>query len=197
MRGRTTQSGQIHTLEGFTAAFIILFAMLFAFQSVSVTPTSSSTASQQVETNNYVLADDVMATAAESGALKDAVLDWDDDDRSYNGTPLDRYQGRNPAGEFGDMLNELFFSQGLAYNIDIYCGGGRTKPFVERGEPSRHAITASQSIVLHDNDTLTHPDHDDTELWEADGFQSRICPQASEDSNLYNVMEVEITVWRM
>lgn len=198
-KGRKENSGQLHTLEGFTAAFLILFAILFAFQSVSITPTSSSTASQQVETNNYVLADDVLAAASADGSLKEAVLNWSDSNGSFRGAtgPRGEYQGRNPPGEFGEILDEAFFSQGLAYNIRVYCDGNTDgEQFVIRGTPSRHAITATETVVLYDNDTLTDTS---TELWETDShrYDSNVCPQASSDSSLYNVVEVRITVWRM
>jgi len=52
---------QAHTLEGFVAGVIVLLALVIAIQSVSVTPTSSSTASQEVETRQYYLADDVLS----------------------------------------------------------------------------------------------------------------------------------------
>lgn len=221
---KTLNRGQIHTLEGFAAAFIILGALLVAFQSVSVTPTSSSTASQQVETQNYVLADDWLSAAEESGALEEALLYWrhsddgvprfDEDGRDIN--PGSRgnqtYTNTVPDNTLGLMLERTFLQNGIAYNIELRCESPddsepETHDWMDAGQPSNHASTATQMVVLHQNDTLTHPESDDRELWETNVY-SDICPNLAEgdedsdylehtDSDVYNVMEVRLTVWRM
>jgi len=219
----TTDKGQAHTLEGFAAGIIVLLALVVAIQSVSVTPTSSSTASQAVETRQYYLADDVLSSTAASGDLKDALLEWNDTKASFDddlndsevGLRGQTYQGSNPENEFGDALERAFLSEGVAYNVDITCldpsGGMSEKRFINNGNPSKHASTATQTIVLHQNDTLTHDANPDTELWETERFGivcENLTPRpgddpddfeysGSADSGIYNVVGVRITVWRM
>lgn len=201
MRKQTTTTpdddgAQIHTLEGFAAAFLIMGAIMFAFQSVSITPTSSSTASQAVETQNFKLTDDALAAAAASGDLQDGLLNWSDSNRRYEGAERHRYyEGAPGPGNLGEMLNETFLSRGIAYNLEIRCDGqesGRT--WVTYGDPSKHAVTSTQKVILHDDDNLTSSDDhltlDDTN-W------GIYCDNVDPDSDIYNVVEVKITVWRM
>lgn len=201
--------GQLHTLEGFTAAFMILLAMFFAFQSVSITPTSSSTASQEVETQNYVLADDVLAALAENGTLKEAILKWDADGREFEGSPSGDhndaryYLGTSPPEPLGDILQETLLDRGIAYNIDLACDrtddNSRVREFVDFGEPSKHAVTATQRVILYEDDELREEDGSlkDERLVDEDGSPQYFCENVSEDSDLYNVVEVRITAWRM
>jgi len=190
------EDGQLHTLEGFAAAFIVLIAVLVAFQSVSITPTSSSTASQQVETQNYILADDLMSAADAEGALEDAILEWDEKDASFNGTR--EYAGETPNNEFGKMLEKVFLDEGVAYNVRLVCQypDKTTTNYITYGDPSMNAVTTSKRIVLHSDDKVNN-ETGTTELENASRFKSVVCPEASENSNFHNVIEVKVTAWRM
>jgi len=192
-------AAQIHTLESFAAVFIIVLSMLFAVQSVAITPTSSSTASQEVELQNYKTADDVLAQANANGTLREAVLDWNQSD-GFDGSSGDsrHVRGGNPDNRFGEELGAVFEERGLAYNVVLRCSeenGTKTVRYVRQGTPSKHASTARQTVVLYDEDEL----NGSTELEEegASQYRSRVCPDISEETALHNVMEVEVTVWRM
>lgn len=195
----TVQSrGQLHTLEGFTALVIILTAILFSLQAVSVTPTASSTASQVVETKNVIHTDDLLAASAADGSLEEAILNFSEGDATYAESNFSFYEGADPPGEFGDVLDQRFSQRGIVYNLEIFCEGNEDgKTLVDKGGPSSNAVSASHYIILHDDDTLTHNDNPNTKLENAGRFQSNVCPQTSSGSSLYNVVEVRITAWRM
>jgi len=193
---KDTRKAQLHTLEGFAAAFIVLTAMLVAFQSVSITPTSSSTASQQVETQNYMLTEDMLSAAGADGTLKDAILEWNETDASFNGTRS--FVGKTPNNDFGDMLEKVLLNQGVAYNVEFACGGSTTS-YIRYGDPSMHSVSTDYRITLHSDDEVNNVSKSDNKepLSEADNFQNSICPEGSENSNLHNILEVRITAWRM
>ncbi|MFW5929254.1 MAG: DUF7288 family protein [Halobacteriota archaeon] len=207
---RDEDRGQIHTIEGFTAAFIIIAAALYGVQSVAITPTSSSTASQEVELNNYKLADDVLATTNANGELKEALLNWSASDEEFRGSIRDDdyYKGTDPGdfdyggsvpGDLGDTLNETLTQRGLAYNIELTCADtGGTQMLAENGDPSNHASTATTVVSLYDHDEV-HSTSGDVTLAEveSDPDLEFYCERIDDDSTIHSAVEVKITIWRM
>ena len=197
---------QIHTLEGFTAAFIIVFALLFSVQAIGITPTSSSTASQAVELHNYKMVDDVLSQSKANGELKASMLYWNETDARFGESLEDRehYSGRlgntvpdvgeneDGTGDFGETLQSLH-RRGIAHNIHIVCDGSEHR-FVYNGQPSTHAVTASVTVQLYDQDTVKLENGGDKKLSEVDNYH---CSNISEDTDLHSVAEVRITAWRM
>ena len=187
--------GQVHTLEGFTAAFIVIFALLYGIQAIAITPTSSSTASQEVELYNHKIAGDVLDMSEANGDLKDAVLNWQNSTVGFNGSgeSIQYYSGISASnsvpGDFGETLSALD-KRGLVYNVDILCDGN-TVPFINNGEESLHTVTASTTLQLQDYNEMANGD----ELEDGD-YLAGNCGNVDEDSNLYNIIEVEMTVWR-
>jgi hypothetical protein len=199
------KKAQIHTLEGFTSAFIIVFALLFAVQAIGITPTSSSTASQAVELHNYKMVDDVLSQSKAKGELKASMLYWNETKGQFGESIEDRehYSGRlgntipdvggdEPSPKsFNDTLQTLH-KRGIAHNIHLMCGGQRNR-FVYNGQPSKHAVTASVTVQLYDQDKVNVTEGGKKNLSEVD----YICDDVSEDTDLHSVVEVRITAWRM
>lgn len=193
VRGSFGDRGQIHTLEGFTAAFIVLFALLFTMQAISITPTSSSTASQEVEEHNYKMAGDILDASKANGDLRDAVLNWDNDSEEFSGSvPGVVYYGgisNNVPGGFGDAL-DILREHGIAYNVEVVCSDNSVY-LVKNGEPSLNAVTARTSVQLFDHNEISGG----KELGEVDEVFGG-CENVDEDAELYNVVEVRLIAWR-
>jgi len=200
---------QIQTLEGFTAAFIIVLAVLFSVQAIGITPTSSSTASQAVELHNYKMVDDVLSQSKANGELKASMLYWNEttgsfaksiEDREYYsgrlGNTVPNVGGSAPSPEsFNETLQSLH-KRGIVHNIQLVCGGGGTERFVYNGQPSKNAVTASVTVQLYDQDkvNVTSPaGYNKKKLSEVD----YLCDDVSTNTDLYNTVEVRITAWRM
>ena len=185
---------QIHTLEGFAAAFVIIFAVLFGLQATATT--SPGTLDQEVAKYDQKLTNDVLlqskantnVTEADT-EMKAALLNWTRAD-GFNGSDNETYYTGNSSsvpGKFGDTLG-ILDGEGMTYNIELVCGGTRHY-FVRNGEGGKNPVSSSVAVTLNDDDTL----NDGTRLENAPGYP---CGNTDEDTNLYNVVEVSITAWR-
>lgn len=185
---------QMHTLEGVAAALLVIMASFYATQSITITPTSSSTASKEAESQIRQTAEDLLAQAWANGDLKDAVLNWSTTGNEFNGTGTSvYYRGEEPPGDFGESLDALFGDEGVAYNIDLRYKqfnntGVNTQTFLDNGEPTDNAVTARQMVVIHEDDVLG----DGTEV---NGSNYPV-DNIGRNKGLYNVVEVRLTVWR-
>jgi hypothetical protein len=201
--------GQAFTLEGVVGAIIILTAVVFALQSVVITPTTSGSVNPDVRQELQTEANDVLATAGqnETFGLQDYVLYWSQSTQRYAGSINQRvgYGSRTPPGNFGNLLLTTFSQRGRTYNVEFrYLTNetNRTKsvPFVYRGQPSDDAVTATYRVTLYDNQTLTAPGSPRVEIWQydtdptnnEDGYYP--IPNAI-DGPVYNIVEVRLTVW--
>lgn len=208
--------GQAHAVEGIVAGLLLLASLVFALQVTTVTPLSASTSSQQLENQQESVAEGVLAAAAEAGALKPAVLygsdlasGADDGRFSFHETEGDvYYQSKAPTNRFGGMLDRTLSTRGLAYNVYVYyrTAGSETteKRMVYQGYPSDNAVAAQRTVTLYDDDVLYEPDGDaedddaarptTTTLESAgDDFYAQ---DVADGSEVFNVVEVEVVVWR-
>lgn len=194
--------GQIHTLEAFLAALLLVGALLFATQATAVTPLSASTSNQHIENQNGAVAADLLRLTAHDGSLKESLLYWNHEQGRFYGAPEDQlaYTGV-PSGDhpLSDHLNTSFGTGELAYNIELTYqmsdGTLSSEYMFHMGTPSDHAVTASRMVTLYEHDNLTADGFEDQQLGnESTGFWAA---NVSSASSLYNVVEVRITVWRM
>ncbi|MFB6282498.1 MAG: hypothetical protein ABEK59_00995 [Halobacteria archaeon] len=188
--------GQVHTLEGVSAAVLIILTATFMVQSLAITPTSSSTASKEVETQMKVIGEDLLDKTYSTGGLREALLNWNGTGGNFvDAGTKGFYRGRGMPGKFGDDLNQTYFQKGIAYNIELtYRRSGTndtaTTTLVTNGEPTTNAVTVNRLIVLYDDDTLTGSSK---QLGEAVDY-----PIENLDSPdlIFNVVEVRLTAWR-
>jgi hypothetical protein len=188
--------GQVHTLEAIVAALLLLTSVVFALQMTAVTPLSASTSSQHIENQQQASVEGVLASAAENGSLERSILYWNES--GFLNTTTERYYTRNaPPNEFGNSLERQFGSRGIAYNVEVHykteLGNIKSQQMVYRGAPSDNAVTSSRTVVLTDdtrlyNHTGARPDTNLTE-----SYMDDIAP----DGPVYNVVRVEVTVWRI
>ncbi|MFB6081645.1 MAG: hypothetical protein ABEJ67_02370 [Halanaeroarchaeum sp.] len=195
----TDDRGQGHTLEGIAAALLLLTSVVFALQVTAVTPLTASTASQHVETQYRGATQGMLAGAAAGDRFKPTLLYWNETEATFHDTPIEGYYiGRAPPTAFGEFLNDTYDEAGVAYNVDLVYltenGDLQSRRLVHFGEPSDTAVTASRIVTLYDTDRLRNPDRSPSEdtLDESAFF----APDAYE-GHLYNVVVVEVTVWRM
>ena len=199
MRGESTRDGteaQLHTLEGLAASILVVLGLVFASQAVAVTSTSSTTSSEDIEAQYDQLAQDLLTQAKSSGALQDAVLNWNENERRFVGTEdLYYYQGESPPGRFGRTLDRVVMGNNLAYNVElVYQSEDSTLsvPLVDNGEPSANSVTANEVIVLNENDVLAEGTTYETRLTDSTSY-----PMDNMDNEaMYNIVNVRLTVWR-
>jgi hypothetical protein len=193
---------QAHTLEAIAAGIVVLASVVFALQVTAVTPLSASTASQHIENQQQASAVGVLDAARENGSLDAAVRYWDDTNASLHGTSGGAYTSDAEVNRttLGRMLLDTFEARGVAFNVYFaHTTGSGTivrKRFIYRGEPSDNAATASTTVALYDDDPLYDANETTTnETVNGSSYDALIPPDSS--TGLYNVVRVEVVVWRM
>jgi hypothetical protein len=192
--------GQALTLEGVTAAVLVLAAIGFALQVTAVTPLSPSTSSQHVENQLEASVDGLLASAAENGTLKDAVLYWNPDEDEFHGAgDTSFYRSGAPPNGFGEELERSLESRNVAYNVVVYYntfdGDVQSQQMVSQGSPSDHAVSASRTLTVVDDDRLVQSDGSPGQR--ADQTSFYIPDTTLVDEGLYNIVRVEVTAWRI
>ncbi|WP_436347607.1 DUF7288 family protein [Natronorubrum sp. FCH18a] len=218
MRDTTTPDrGQAYTLEGFIGAMIVLMAILFALQSVVITPTTGGLADRTVEAQVQQETQDALmiaATANESeGNLSKMIRYWDpgdgDDEGEFQHSDDSGHGYYQPSNEsafydefvLGEIMVERFTSSGMSYNIELVAQNKsgefddeNSTYLVYQGESE--AVTASYTVTLYEDDRLTAPASDNEKL--RDAYESKnypIPPAHDNDSKVYNVVEVRVSIW--
>ncbi|MBW6519317.1 MAG: hypothetical protein K0A89_12575 [ANME-2 cluster archaeon] len=188
-RSRMLQNchGQMYTLEGAASAIMMIVLISFIVQASPLTPLTSSSSNQQVETQIEVRANDLITVldyvpdGDTYSPLKQALLDWD---------------GGEIFGQGGvyipavitlcDGLDDVILADGTAYNMQIsYLDENNnwdTVRMIWNGLPSDNAIMVSKKVVIHDEDGINS--------------ESNI-PDISSDTEFYNILDVRLTLWRM
>jgi hypothetical protein len=207
MAPRDDQRAQAFTLEAVVGAIVLLTAVAFALQVTIVTPLSASTSSQHIEGQQRSIAQGVLASAAEDGSLRDAVLYRNVTSGQFHGTAGQGfYTGNPPDTEFGQKLEQAFAGKGIAYNVIVRYqgidGDINEEQMVLQGTPSDNAVSATWTISLRNDDHLIDEggSRNETTIREADGFYIKNGPADNAGSSghgLYNVVTVEVVAWRI
>jgi hypothetical protein len=195
--------GQAHTLEAFTAALLIVSAVLFALQSTAVTPLTASTSNQHIENQHQTAAADLFSTTAENGTLRPALTFWDPNEKAFvEAGEQGLYANGGPPNAFGAALNDTFGDlstpgRRIAYNVFVRYrlpdNSTRSQTMVYMGSPSDNAASATRTVTLADDTGLSGPVAGTV----SDPSTSFYAPDAAPNASLYNVMEVRIVVWQM
>lgn len=193
-----TDRGQAITLEAFTAALLLIGGITFALQATAITPLTASTSSQHIENQQTQVAAGLLDSAVENGSLRAALLNWNESSGQFAGTGDEGYyaQGGPPGTVFGAMLNRTFRDRGIAFNVNVVYlttnGESRVQQMVNFGVPSDNAVSVRRTVTLYDDDVLTGPTSKSL-----DGSATFFAPDVSPGTGLYNVVHVEVVVWRM
>lgn len=212
--------GQLYTLEGIFAGLVILLGLFFAIQATTTTPSAAGASNPHAIQDDDVYVEDVLASMNRS-TLKEAVLYWDTDD-GFHCTPsgVSYYTGfwdtgtcssssdyvvqtndqHPPPNRFGNLLEERLGDQ-YGYNVRIaYDDGGtlRYQRMVYQGEPGVGAVRSSTSVVLLNDDQLRTRDGGDagTLADNAGDFYAPPSDGDAGDDDAYNVVHVEVVIWR-
>jgi hypothetical protein len=163
-----------------------------------MTPLTSSTANVHVETELQVLGQDILGALdyAEPGynsKLKNDVLGWNGSDYVWNGTNYaDRlYPANLPLNNnLTNITSAILVTQGIAHNVEMTFLKDNGTSFdnwymIYNGDPSENAVIVSRKIVLHDGDiNMTK-------------FPYNPINDIDPSTNLYNIVDVKLILWRM
>ena len=203
MRGRASGSdrGQAHTLEGVSAALLVVLSLLFALQIVATGPLAASTAREHVSNQLRGAGEGTIAVADERDDLHAALLYWNETGGKFHGADLDSlYVDRAPPNDFGDLLEETFPGTRTVYNVVLrYRGANGTRKsltMVYSGEPTEGAVTVRRTVTLYDGDRLRAADGSRTGT-AIGATGNRFYAGDVAAGPVYNVVVVEVTIWRV
>ncbi|MDS0474135.1 hypothetical protein [Natrinema sp. 1APR25-10V2] len=195
--------GQAYTLEGFIGAMVVLMAVLFALQSVVITPTTGGLADRTAQLQIQQEVQDSLVVSSQDGNLSEIVRNWaggggfedtsqppapDESNETYS---VDQFANES---DLGQILKERFGENGWTYNVELYAEGGEERTLVYQGSPPASALTASYTVTLYDNQTVTSDTSSD-KLHETNGSERMIPREYGDDTPLYNVVEVRVIIW--
>ena len=191
------EKAQMHTLEGVAAATIMLLVIVYALDATSMTPLTSSTANVHAETELQVLGQDILSVLdyAEPGynsKLKNDVLNWTGDEYIWTASNYSQLkygqinQSNNLTNNLTGILKDALVKQGIAHNVVLtFLDSSTLLPtsadMIYNGNPSDNAVIVSRKIVLQNSDNP------------ASGTIKDIDPS----TNLYNIVDVKLILWRM
>lgn len=198
----TGDRAQAHTLEGVIAGILLLSSLTFALQVTAVTPLSASTSSQHIENQQQSIAEGVLTVTAENGDLKDAVLFWNDTSQQFHDASRGFYVNGPPPNEFGETLSMAYGGRGIAYNVYVSyqttTGNWVDQPMLYRGRPSDNAVSASRTVTLYESDCLVDENAEPTGNCLSDSnVADNFYANDVSGSGVFNVVRVEVVVWRM
>lgn len=205
-RDNTTNRGQAHTTEAVVASVLIILTLLFALQTTTVTPFSSTTTDKHLENQERETVGNAIEIAHSNGDLKQTLLNWNGSDTTNeepgfagreNPNESSYYTSMNADTAFINQLSKNIDTTQTAYNIDLTYYNStnetETQRILRTGSPSDNVIAVRKPVVLHDTDTLTTDQS--KELIDATGDQFYI-DDLNSSTATYNYVEVEVVVWR-
>lgn len=205
-KSANSNRGQVHTVEAVAAAVLILTGVVFAQSVTAVTPMTASTASQHSENQQGELAKGFATIMNDDNTLKKTLLYWNNSDIEYHNTQDGAiyYIVNTPNSEFGQAADREFIDKGLGLRIDLRYyeedGGDLERkriPYMDFGTSSNHAFTTTETVALYDSDTLVNADGSRSSIELEDGSSTFFMDDIDPDSELYNIVEVRITIWRI
>jgi len=191
------EKAQLHTLEGVSAAAIMLLILLYAIEATSLTPLTSSTANVHVESELQIMGQDILSALdyAEPGydsRLKSDVSNWNGSEFSWNGTYYVDISKKNLSNNMTGIFEKVLVNWGIAHNVELKYltisenqTSTASSTMIYNGDPSNNAIIVSRKIVLQNGNI------------NASNFPSNPIPDIDPSTNLYNIVDVKIILWRM
>lgn len=180
------------------AALLLVGAILFALEVTAVTPLTASTSSQHIENQQTEIASGLLDAAAENGSLREAALYWNTSSGQFADSTDDEgyYASGGPPTTFGSMINRTLRDRGVAFNVNVWYvtsnGDLRRERMVNFGTPSDHAVSAVRLLTLYDDDRITGPNEG-----QLSGTTTFYASDVAPNSAVYNVVRLEVVVWRM
>lgn len=202
--------GQTFTLEAFAAALLLIAAVAFALQAVTITSNTASGGDTELGNQHAGLAEGVLDEAVATGSLRTTLLYWNESSgQFYNADEEEGYYVSEmpppPNGTaFGDSLKRTFGDRQVRYNVDLHyrneTGDRRTQRLIESGTPNDDAVRVTETVTLYNDTRLLDENGDPGERSladvEANVDEDFYAPDADEGSPLYNVIRVEVVLWK-
>lgn len=190
--------GQAFTLEAILAAVLLVSSLAFALQATAVTPASTG-ASANPEVQRASVAAGVLDATVADGSAERAVLAWNGSRDGFDGaTEKGYFVDGGPPNAFGETLDNSLGSDAVAYNVELQYltrdGGVETETLVSQGTPSDRATRVVRTVTLSDDDGITRLDGSQTAVT-LENATTFYAPDVAPDSDLYNVVRVEVIVW--
>ncbi|SFM67394.1 DUF7288 family protein [Methanolobus profundi] len=192
----TKDTAQIYTLEALVAISIILGIIVFSVQATSLTPLTSSTANAHVETQLFILGQDILNSLDYSqyegrSDLMNDILSWDGDSYNWNSVTYSTSNKTLNNSNTADMLGKMIVTKGIAHNVEFTWidnkGNTVTLPYIYNGQASNNAVIVSKKVLLSNSD-ITDPSQfvSDTGIEDIDT-----------NTDFYSIIDVKLTLWRM
>ena len=190
-------TGQMYTLEGFMASTIMILALILSVQATSITPLTSSAANQHVEAQLQFIGQDMLTSLDYSSGstpspLVHDILNWNGSQHVWNGSHYVKTYDKTEIfdNNLTDKLKFTLVSSGIAHNVHIIFLNNATNELVTKrmiynGDPSDNAIIVSHKVVLHYNDVST------------DFYSLTGIGDVDSSTDIYNLVDVRLTLWRM
>lgn len=193
------ERAQAFTLEAFVASLLVLASVAFALQTVGMTSNAPSTANEQLENQHRGIAEGVLNNAVANDSLRSSLLYWNETNGTFHDAAEVYYIARGPPTEFGAVLARAFGDRNVRYNVNVHYvtgdGESRRQRLVYHGTPHDDAVRADEVVTLRDDARLYGPDGTPTNVTVAETTEF-YAPDAAPDSGVYNVLRVEVIVWR-
>lgn len=179
-------TGQMYTLEGAATAIMIVFLVVFIVQASPLTPLTSSSSHQQVESqietsgSDLLIVLDYVPEGETNSPLKKALIHW-------TGVEFDGQSSTYPnsVSDVTSVFNRALLDDGTAYNLVVAYQDDNKKwdsrAMLWNGRPSDNAVLVSRKVVIHDEDAIS----------------ASFIPDLSPNSSFYNILDVRLTLWRM
>lgn len=197
-----SERAQALTLEGVVSAMLLVsVALLFSLQITAITPLSASTSSQHIENQQAELAQGMLETTDREELLQ-TVLYWNNSSGRFHGADSDgRYRVIPPNTELGNAISAKLLDKGIGVNIDLlyYNNNSTYAPerdsFFTTGAPSNHAFYVEKTVPIYEDDVIYDASGNPTSttVTEADLYVENI----NQDTKLYNLVTIRITIWRI
>ena len=193
---------QAFSLEAFVASILLVTSLAFALQAVAVSANTAGPAESELRGQHAGLAEGVVDGAVEDGGLRATVVYWNESGGRFHGaTDGGIYRAGAPNTTFGRALEGSLGSQRIRYNVDLYYRGENgtreSRTLVEHGTPTDDAVRVVETVTLYDDTALVAANESRRGNATLGAVESDFyAPDAADDSRLYNVVRVEVIVWR-
>jgi len=193
------EKAQLHTLEGVAAATLILLVIIYAIDATSITPLTSSTSNAHVESELMTMGQDILNTLdyeepGYNSQLKNDILNWDGCEYKWNGENYVETVSTNTLNNssIAIKLKQILINQGIAHRVDVVYLLTNTNNITDKSEPvtminkeipSENAVVVSRKIVLQNTDNPINNWIKNNDI--------------DTSSNLYNIIDVRLFLWRI
>lgn len=197
-----SNTAQAFTLEGIISGLLIVsVGLIFALKVTAITPLSASTSSQHIENQQAEIAQGVLESA-ERETLVQTVLYWNNSSEKFHDSDPDgEYRVNPPDTVFGERLEKRLLDNGIGANVELVYYQNESS-FAEdkytlftTGSPSDHAFTVTRKVPIYESDVLYDDAGNPTNTTVTNS--SLYVDNINEDTELYNVIIVRLTVWRI